>query len=297
MISGKWQLYTIKINVRRYLTMRDSLRESVSYWGLYKKMLQAKKMIKPQAVSFGNSRQQYFLYYEPKRTTSDKVIIWVHGGGWNAGSPHSFDFVGQCFIKNGYRFLSLGYRLSPKYKYPCQIEDVCNGYKSAIAFLGRKGIDTSKIIISGPSAGAHLSAILCYSPKIQKQFGVDLSNVIGFIGVGGPYSFSGKQSLSVRLLLNQLFAKGYDRVQGEPCSLMEKSQIPMLLIQSRHDGLISYSCAEDFYHKAQALGNPCELYSVVDKKDTHSWYTAGMFLETREENQGLDKFFTWIENI
>lgn len=260
-------------------------------------MFQVKKVVKPHAVSFGNDRQQYFLYYEPTHITSDKVIVWVHGGGWNAGSPKLFDFVGQCASKNGYRFLSLGYRLSPKNKYPCQMEDVCIGYKAAIAFLEQKGIDHSKIIISGPSAGAHLSAILCYSKKVQEQFDVDLSNVIGFIGVGGPYSFSGKQTLSVRLLLNQLFAKGYDRTQGEPCSLMEGSRIPMLLIQSRHDGLISYSCAEDFYHKAQALGNPCELYSVIDKKNTHSWYTAGMFLETREENQGLDKFFTWIENM
>ncbi len=277
--------------------MKDSIRESLSYWGLYRKIFQVKKMIKPQAVSFGNGRQQYFLYYEPEHIASDKVIIWVHGGGWNAGSPKLFDFVGQCVAKNGYRFFSLGYRLSPKNKYPCQIEDVCIGYQTAITFLKRKGIDHAKIIISGPSAGAHLSAILCYSQKVKAQYGVDLSNVIGFIGVGGPYSFSGKQSLSVRLLLNQLFAKGYDRTQGEPCSLMEKSNIPMLLIQSRHDGLISYSCAEDFYHKAQALGNKCELYSVVDKKNTHSWYTAGMFLETRETNQGLDKFFTWIEKI
>lgn len=277
--------------------MKDSLRESLSYWGLYWKMFQVKKVIKPQAVSFGNDRQQYFLYYEPAHVKSDKVIIWVHGGGWNAGSPKLFDFVGQCVTKNGYRFFSLGYRLSPKNKYPCQIEDVCTGYRAAIAFLKQKGIDPAKIVISGPSAGAHLSAILCCSQKVQAQYGVDLSNVIGFIGVGGPYSFSGKQSLSVRLLLNQLFAKGYDRTQSEPCSLMGKSSIPMLLIQSRHDGLISYSCAEDFYHKAKALGNKCELYSVVDKKNTHSWYTAGMFLETRETNQGLNKFFTWIEKL
>lgn len=277
--------------------MKDSTRESLSYWGLYARMLRVKKVCNPQAVSFGSSKQQYFLYYEPKSRTSDKVVIWVHGGGWNAGSPRLFDFVGQCVAKNGYRFLSLGYRLSPKYKYPCQIEDVCNGYKAAVSFLRQKGIDTSKIIVSGPSAGAHLTAILCYSKKIQEKFDVDLSPVIGFIGVGGPYSFSGKQPLSVRLLLNQLFAKGYDRAQGEPCSLMEKSPVPMLLIQSRHDGLIPYSCAEDFYHKAQTLRNPCELYSVVDKKNTHSWYTAGMFLETREENQGLDKFFTWIEEL
>ena len=56
-----------------------------------------------------------------------------------------------------------------------------------------------------------------------------------------------------------------------------------------------YTCAEDFAARAEELGNVCELYSVTDKKNTHSWYTAGMFLETREENRGLDKFFSWIE--
>ncbi len=277
--------------------MKDSTRESLSYFSLYAKMLRVKKKITPQAVTFGNDKQQYFLYFEPQTITSDKIIIWVHGGGWNAGTPKMFDFVGQCVAKHGYRFLSLGYRLSPKNKYPCQIEDVCRGYKAAIAFLQQKGIDTTKIVISGPSAGAHLTSILCYSQKAQEEYHVDLSPVIGFIGVGGPYCFSDKDSLSVRLLLNQLFAKGYDRAQGEPCALITKSRIPMLLIQSEHDGLISYSCAVEFCKKAQTLGIPCELYSVVDQKNTHSWYTAGMFLETRETNQGLDKFFSWIASL
>lgn len=277
--------------------MNDSIRESLSYFGLYGKIFQVKKIYKPQLMSFGRDKNQYFLYYEPRKPVSDKVIIWIHGGGWNAGTPKYFDFVGQCVAKAGYRFVSLGYRLSPKNKYPCQIEDVCAGFNSAMDFLKEKGIETYKVIVSGPSAGAHLASILCYSEKIQKEYHVDVSKVIGFIGVGGPYSFAGKQSLSVRILLNQLFEKDYDRTQGEPCFLMTKNHIPMLLIQSRHDGLIDYSCAERFFEKAKKVGNKCELYAVVDKKNTHSWYTAGMFLETREENQGLNKFFLWIEQL
>ena len=58
-----------------------------------------------------------------------------------------------------------------------------------------------------------------------------------------------------------------------------------------------YFDAEDFARKAEEVGNTCELYSVTDSKNTHSWYTAGMFLETREENKGLDKFFSWIEEL
>ena len=99
----------------------------------------------------------------------------------------------------------------------------------------------------------------------------------------------------LKMLLNQLFEKGYDRRKGEPVALMTKNHIPMLLIQSRHDGLLEYACAEDFLRKAEEVGNACELYSVTDKKNTHSWYTAGLFLETRQENRGLDKFFSWIE--
>lgn len=277
--------------------MYDSLRENLSYFGLYRRMFKVKKVIKPQKVFFGDDKEQYFLYYEPLKVQSDKVVIWVHGGGWNAGSPEFFDFVGQRVAQEGYRFVSLGYRLSPKYKYPCQIEDVGKGYCEAIDYLSQKKIDTSRIIVSGPSAGAHLSSILCYSERWQKELNTDISKIIGFIGVGGPYCFSGKMTLSVKLLLKQLFQKGYDRSLGEPYSLMGKNHIPMLLIQSEHDGLIEYSCAEKLCEKAKSIGNECELYSVTDKKNTHSWYTAGMFLEKREENFGLDKFFSWIENL
>lgn len=78
---------------------------------------------------------------------------------------------------------------------------------------------------------------------------------------------------------------------------MDKSDIPMLLIQSKHDGLIDYSCAERFYRKAVDIGNKCELYSVEDKKNTHSWYTAGMFLEKREENKGIDRLLSYVESL
>ena len=88
--------------------MNDYLRESLSYFGLYRRMFQVKKRYKPVMVSYGQNREQYFLYYEPERVISDKVIVWVHGGGWNAGNPKLFDFVGQCVCGQGYSFVSLG---------------------------------------------------------------------------------------------------------------------------------------------------------------------------------------------
>lgn len=113
----------------------DSLREYTSYFGLYWKMFQVRKKYTPVSVSYGENKEQYFLYYEPEQVLSDKVIVWVHGGGWNAGSPKLFDYVGQCICAQGYRFISVGYRLSPKNKYPCRKFDTSNRRKPVMALF------------------------------------------------------------------------------------------------------------------------------------------------------------------
>ena len=76
-------------------------------------MHQQEKIVQAQRENFGQDKTQYFLFYEPAQTVSNKLIVWIHGGGWNSGSPTSFDFVGQRVAQAGYRFVSLGYRLSP----------------------------------------------------------------------------------------------------------------------------------------------------------------------------------------
>ena len=98
-------------------------------------------MVKPEKVIYGEDREQYFLYYEPNCIKSDKVIFYIHGGGWNVGSPLFFDFVGQRFVKEGYR-------LSPNTKYPGQIDDCARCFEKAMVFL-EKNIDNSKIIVIG----------------------------------------------------------------------------------------------------------------------------------------------------
>ncbi len=277
--------------------MIDYIRENLSYYPIFYRLLfKTKKEFTPERVDYGTDKEQYFLYYEPSKRVSDKIVVWIHGGGWNAGNPKFFDYVGQYMAGAGYRFVSLGYRMSPKNKYPVQLEDVCRGYNAAVSYLKGRGIDTSKILVSGPSAGAHLSSILCYSKKAQEQYKVDVSNVIGYCGVGGPYSFRKDSTLTLKMLTGMLFAKGYDRSEGEPWSLMTANHIPMLLIQSRHDGLVGFECAEDFADKAKTVGNRCEIYEVEEKRNTHSWYTAGYFLFSREENKTLDRFMSWIED-
>ncbi|MCR5649671.1 MAG: alpha/beta hydrolase [Lachnospiraceae bacterium] len=275
--------------------MNDFLRESFSYSKIFKEIRKIERKIDPEKLAYGPDKNQYYFYYEPDELRSDKIIVWIHGGGWNAGTPEDFDYMGQRIAGEGYRFISIGYRLSTQKKYPAQIEDVSAGYNHAVSNLKEKGIDNPKIIICGPSAGAHLSSILTFSKADQERYGVDISGVVGYVGWGGPYCFNEKTSFVLRLLENQLFPKGYDRKQAEPVSLLTDNNIPMLLIQSRHDGIVDFSFAEDFRDRACELGMQCELYEVTDELNTHSWYTAGVFVKNRSENKSVDKFYTWVE--
>ncbi len=74
--------------------MIDYIRENLSYYPIYYRLLfRTKKVFTPEYVSYGSGKEQYFLYYEPYESVSSKVVVWVHGGGWNAGkekSPEGF---------------------------------------------------------------------------------------------------------------------------------------------------------------------------------------------------------------
>ena len=203
--------------------MIDSIRENLSYFELYARMACNKKIVKPIKIEYGEYKEQYFLYYEPATVKSNKLILYIHGGGWNAGSPEFFDFVGQRCIKEGYRFMSCGYRLSPKTKYPGQIEDCVKCFEQAMAYLERKNIDSADVIVIGPSAGAQLGSILCYSYEFKQTK--------AFIGLGGPYCFD-KSGLSVRMLLDMLFEKNMTEAGRSLLTVLKEMMLRLYLFKA-----------------------------------------------------------------
>jgi acetyl esterase/lipase len=86
------------------------------------------------------------------------LVIWIHGGGWEAGSKDAP--AGMGMLKVGYAVASINYRLSQEAKYPAQIEDC----KAAVRFLRanakKYNLDPDHIGVFGASAGGHLVALL-----------------------------------------------------------------------------------------------------------------------------------------
>jgi acetyl esterase/lipase len=85
------------------------------------------------------------------------VIVWIHGGGWQAGSRDSGIGILALFVTRGYLCASIEYRLSKEAIFPAQIHDC----KCAIRFLRAKAkayhLDPDRIGVWGSSAGADVT--------------------------------------------------------------------------------------------------------------------------------------------
>ena len=100
--------------------------------------------------------------YLPKSAGPHPVIVAIHGGGWQIGSPVGYQYWGPYLASRGYGVYAISYRLSkPGQKtFPEALHDV----RAAIQFLrGRAGelrINPERIGVMGDSAGGHLAALV-----------------------------------------------------------------------------------------------------------------------------------------
>lgn len=84
----------------------------------------------------------------------DKVILYVHGGGYVMGSAGSHrDMTGRLSKAAGARVLSLNYRMAPEHPFPAAVDDAVAAYK----WLLDQGIKPANIAIAGDSAGGGLA--------------------------------------------------------------------------------------------------------------------------------------------
>ena len=117
-------------------------------------------------VPYGNNPQQKMDVYLPatRSTTATKVMIMIHGGGWNTGDKADFNEYVDSLKKRepSYAIFNLNYRLANTSDlFPAQELDI----KAAVEFIYTKRQEykiSDKFVLVGASAGAHLALLQGY---------------------------------------------------------------------------------------------------------------------------------------
>ena len=86
--------------------------------------------------------------------------VFIHGGYWRARDKSEFSFVAEPFVARGVSVAVVNYALCPAVK----LRDIVKQIRYAIAWFylnaDKLGIDSTRIQVSGHSAGGHLAAML-----------------------------------------------------------------------------------------------------------------------------------------
>lgn len=104
--------------------------------------------------------------YRNSTHPNQKVIIYFHGGGFVFYDIDSHDYVTRrlCAM-NDCTVISVDYRLAPEHTFPAAHEDAYKVIEYVSAHATELGVDKTKIIVAGDSAGGNLAACAAHHFK------------------------------------------------------------------------------------------------------------------------------------
>jgi acetyl esterase/lipase len=149
--------------------------------------------------------------YRPadREVSGAPVLIQVHGGGWTMGSKDQQGIpLMQRMAERGWVCVAVNYRLAPRDPFPAQIIDV----KRAIAWvkdhIEEYGGDPSYVVVTGGSAGGHLTALAALTPgdpAYQPGFEDRDTRVQAAVPFYGVYDLAGATGLRNALLMRDRY--------------------------------------------------------------------------------------------
>lgn len=220
------------------------------------------------------------LYIPDKPAGKLPLIIWVHGGGWEAGDKFPLPITSL----SGFALASINYRYSWQAKFPAQLLD-CKG---AVRFLRANaadlGLDDKRFAAWGASAGGHLVALLGTTngdKSLEGDVGGNLavsSDVQAVCDWFGPTNFltiraqiekvdPASPMLAEPTLVSKLVGDITDESKmrsASPFFHVTGNAVPFLVVQGARDKLVPPAQSMTFVAALKNAGAKADLEMVND---------------------------------
>lgn len=171
------------------------------------------------------------------------LVITIHGGSWVGGSSSDLPELNHYLAARGYAVAAIGYRLAPENPFPAATDDV----NAAIDYLKSKakvfGLDSTRIVLVGRSAGGQLA--------LQSAYTKNDFNIRGVVALYAPTDQIWGWEHPTKPRVYDSFATLRAFLNGEPSEIapayraaspinyVGSHAIPTLLIHGTMDPLVS----------------------------------------------------------
>ena len=245
-----------------------------------------------------NNRDSKVDLYLPRGTEGPTpVLIYIHGGGWRGGSKEGNVLRLLPWLEKGWAVVNVQYRLAAVSLAPAAVEDCLCALRWVIGNAEDYNIDTSRIVVTGNSAGGHLALT---TGMIPASAGLDrecpgpetlsVAAVINWYGItdvgdllDGPnmktYAVTWMGSMSDRFEIAE---------RVSPLTYVRAGLPPILTIHGDADPVVPHQHATRLHEALAAAGVSNELHVVpggghggFDREETVAIFeTIDRFLQT-----------------
>ena len=232
-----------------------------------------------------NTELKLDLYLPRDRSALKPALILFHGGGWVGGQKERNVFQLLPYLSMNWVVVNVEYRLANNSPAPAAVEDCRCALRWLFYHAKDYNIDTSKIVLTGGSAGGHLALITGMLPAgniFDRQCPTDdsvrwnqgtepqlkVAAIVNWYGItdvaeliDGPnakhYAMEWLASLNERKELAR---------QVSPITYVRAGLPPIITIHGDEDDVAPYSQAVRFHAALEKAGVPNQLVTIHGRK-------------------------------
>lgn len=201
--------------------------------------------------AFGSLPRQKLDVYAPVGLTERApVVVFFYGGAWQRGRRADYKFIGEALTSKGFVVVIPDYRLYPEVKFPAFLEDGGAAVAWTQREISRFGGDPHRIFLMGHSAGAYNAAMIALDAHYVEAAGGRHADVIGFIGLAGPYDIRPDTSI----ILDGIFGAAPDLRAAQPANFVETDSPRALLLYAEQDTTVLPAHSRRLAQRFRAVG-------------------------------------------
>lgn len=199
------------------------------------------------------------------------TLIQIHGGGWVGGSKEGNALRFLPYLEMGWAVVNVQYRLGRVGLAPAAVEDCLCALRWVVRNAEQYGLDASRIVVTGYSAGGHLALTTGITPAsegLDRQCPGDeplevaaIVNWYGITDVADLLEGPNLRSYAVQWLGSMTDRKEV-AARVSPLTYVRSGLPPILTIHGDADPTVPYSHAVRLRDALDAVGVPNRLHTV-----------------------------------
>jgi acetyl esterase/lipase len=219
------------------------------------------------------------LFLPAAQAKPTPLVVYVHGGGWDAGvrtldadpgAPEAL--AAQRLLERGYAVATVDYRLTGVAQSPAQVIDVADAVRWLQQRAGQWRLDPGRVGLWGASAGGHLVSQLGAVAGDPTKPGGGLSGIRAVVDWFGPTDMSAEaqvahpqmQEYARKVVLQLLGCMPVDcpavAEAASPIKNISGDEPPFLIQQGTVDSLVPIDQSLDFAAALRSRGVTVELH-------------------------------------